>query len=137
MEGIGKKTPLGIIIITILTVISGLFILTMSFFVFIILLPSGPVALIPSGFIFILGIASIIVSVGLYRGKGWSWTLLLILSIIAVIGYLLNIINGQRYPVIPLAISIIIIYYLYRPNVRKFFSKIWFVVLMKNKSILN
>ena len=46
MEGIRKKTPLGIVIITILTVISGLILLTMSFFLFFVLLPLGPVGLI-------------------------------------------------------------------------------------------
>jgi hypothetical protein len=123
VEKIRKKTPLGIIVITILTVISGLILLTMSFFSFFVLLPLGPVALMGSGFLFILGIASIIVSIGLYRGKGWSWTLLLILSGFGAAGYLLNIVNGQHFSIIGLVINFIIIYYLYRPNVRKFFSK--------------
>ena len=43
-----KKTPLGIVIITILTVISGLILLTMSFFTFIVLVHLGPVGLIRS-----------------------------------------------------------------------------------------
>ncbi len=124
MEGMKrKKTPRGIVIITILTVISGLILLTMSFFSFFVLLPLGPVALMGSGFLFVLGIASIIVSIGLYRGKGWSWTLLLVLSGFGAAGYLLNIINGQRFSIVGLVINLIIIYYLYRPNVRKFFSK--------------
>jgi hypothetical protein len=123
MVEIRKKKPLGIVIITILTVISGLILLTMSFFSFIISLPIGPVALMGSGFLFILGIASIIVSIGLYRGNGWSWTLLLVLSGFGAAGYLLNIVNGQRISIIGLIINLIIIYYLYRPNVRRFFSK--------------
>ncbi len=124
MEGIRKKTPLGIVIITILTVISGLILLTMSFFLFIVLLPLGPVGLMGSGFLFILGIASIIVSIGLYKGKGWSWILLLVLSGFGAAGYLWNIVNGGRpISIIGIVINLIIIYYLYRPNVRKFFSK--------------
>jgi hypothetical protein len=123
MVEIRKKKPLGIVIITILTIISGLILLTMSFFSFIISLPIGPVALMGSGFLFILGIASIIVSIGLYRGNGWSWTLLLVLSGFGAAGYLLNIVNGQRISIIGLIINLIIIYYLYRPNVRRFFSK--------------
>ncbi len=124
MEGMKrKKTPRGIVIITILTVISGLILLTMSFFTFIVLLPLGPVGLLGSGFLFILGISSIVVSFGLYKGKGWSWTLLLILSGFGAAGYLLNIINGQHFSILGLVINVIIIYYLYRPNVRKFFSK--------------
>jgi hypothetical protein len=118
-----KKTPLGILIITILTVISGLILLTMSFFTFIVLVHLGPVGLLGPGFLFVLGIASIIVSIGLYKGKGWSWILLLILSGFGAAGYLLNIINGQRFSIVGLIINIIIIYYLYRPNVRRFFRK--------------
>ncbi len=124
MEGIRKKTPLGIVIITILTVISGLILLTMSFFLFFVLLPLGPVGLIGSGFLFILGIAFIIVSIGLYKGKGWSWILLLVLSGFGAAGYLWNIVNGGRLlSIVGIVINLIIIYYLYRPNVRKFFSK--------------
>jgi uncharacterized membrane protein (DUF2068 family) len=124
MEGIRKKTPLGIVIITILTVISGLILLTMSFYLFFVLLPFGPVGLIGSGFLFILGIAFIIVSIGLYKGKGWSWILLLVLSGFGAAGYLWNIVNGGRLlSIVGIVINLIIIYYLYRPNVRKFFSK--------------
>ena len=123
MEGIRKKTPLGIVGITILTVISGVILLVMSFFTFIVLLPLGPVGLMGSSFLFILGFASIIVSIGLYRGKGWSWISLLILSGFGSAGYLLNVVNGQRVSIVGLVINVIIIYYLYRPNVRKFFSK--------------
>jgi hypothetical protein len=123
MVEIRKKKPLGIVIITILTIISGLILLTMSFFSFIISLPIGPVALMGPGFLLILGIASIIFSIGLYRGNGWSWTLLLVLSGFGAAGYLLNIVNGQRISIIGLIINLIIIYYLYRPNVRRFFSK--------------
>lgn len=123
MEGNRKKVPKGIAIITILTIISGLILLSMSYFSFIILLPLGPANLFGAFFLLFLGIASIIVSIGLYKGKGWSWKFLLILSGFGAAGYLLNIVNGQRISVIGLAIDIIIIYYLYRPNVRRFFSK--------------
>jgi hypothetical protein len=118
-----KKTPFGIIIISILTVISGLILFAMSFVSLMILSPSGPLRLMGSMFLLILGTASIIVSFGLYKGKGWSWTLLLILSGFGAAGYLLNIVNGQSFSVIGLVINAIIIYYLYKPHIRKFFGK--------------
>ena len=118
-----KKTPLGIIIITVLTVISGLILFAMSFASLIILAPLNPVRLMGSMFLLILGTASIIVSFGLYKGKGWSWTLLLILSGFGAAGYLLNIVNGQTFSVVGLVINAIIIYYLYKPHIRKFFGK--------------
>jgi hypothetical protein len=123
MQGTGKKAPKGIVIITILTIISGLILLSMSVFSLIVLLPLGPAKLVGPFFLMILGIASIIVSIGLYRGKGWAWTLLLVLSGFGAAGYLLNIVNGQFISVIGVVLDLVIIYYLYRPNVRKFFSK--------------
>jgi hypothetical protein len=118
-----KKTPFGIIIISILTVISGLILFAMSFVSLMILSALGPLRLMGSMFLLILGTASIIVSFGLYKGKGWSWTLLLILSGFGAAGYLLNIVNGQSFSVIGLVINAIIIYYLYKPHIRKFFGK--------------
>ncbi len=122
MEGVKKKTPTGIVAIVILTIISGIILLIMSFFLFAVLLPSGG-AILGGGFLLVLGSASVIVSKGLYDGKGWSWTLLLVLSGFSVAGYLLNIVNGNKISIVGLIINIIIIYYLYRPNVRRFFSK--------------
>ena len=118
-----KKTPFGIIIISILTVISGLILFVMSYVSLMILSPLGPLRLMGSMFLLILGTASIIVSFGLYKGKGWSWTLLLILSGFGAAGYLLNIVNGQSFSVIGLVINAVIIYYLYKPHIRKFFGK--------------
>ncbi len=118
-----KKTPFGIIIITMLTVISGLILFAMSFATLMILTPLDPIRLMGSMFLLILGTASIIASFGLYNGKGWSWTLLLILSGFGAAGYLLNIVNGQIFSVIGLVINAIIIYYIYKPHIRKFFGK--------------
>ncbi len=123
MQGTRKKAPKGIVIITVLTIISGLILLSMSIFSLIVLLPLGPAKLIGPFFLMTLGIASIVVSTGLYRGKGWAWTLLLVLSGFGAAGYLLNIVNGQFFSIIGLVLDLVIIYYLYRPNVRKFFSK--------------
>ena len=127
MEGVKKKTPTGITGIVILTIISGLILLIMSFFIFAVILPSGSSgilgAILGGGFLLVLGSASILVSIGLYKGKGWSWTFLLVLSGFGAAGYLLNIVNGNKISIAGLIINVIIIYYLYRPNVRKYFSK--------------
>jgi hypothetical protein len=47
-----------------------------------------------------------------------------VLSGFGAAGYLWNIVNGGRLlSIVGIVINLIIIYYLYRPNVRKFFSK--------------
>lgn len=118
-----KKIPKGIVIIMVLTVISGVILLIMSIISFIFLMSSGPLALMGPAFLFILGTASILVSIGLYKRKGWSWTLLLVLSGFSAAGYLLNMVNGNIFSIIGLIVNAIIIYYLYRPHVRKYFAR--------------
>ena len=123
MSKIGKKKPpKGLVIIVILTIISGLILLAMSFVSFSVSSSLGSTALIGSSFLLILGIASIIASIGLHKGKGWSWTLLLILSGFGAAGYLLNIVNGNTLSFVGLVVNAAIIYYLYRPYVRKYFA---------------
>ena len=52
-----------------------------------------------------LAIVSFVVAYGLLKGRGWAWTVTVILSIISII------------------ISGIILYYLYRPHVKAYFGK--------------
>lgn len=118
-----KKIPRGILIITILTIISGIILLLMFSFSLLVLLPFGPTALMGPAFLLALGIASIITAFGLYKGKGWSWTLLLVLSGFGAAGYLMNVTHGQFLSIIGIVINAIIIYYLYTPKIRKYFGK--------------
>jgi hypothetical protein len=72
-----------------------------------------------------IAIVSFIVAYGLLKGKGWAWTVTLILSIISIvfnaisIATTANLIGG----IISIIISAIIIYYLYRPHVKAYFGK--------------
>jgi ABC-type Fe3+ transport system permease subunit len=92
----------------------------------------------------VVGVGYIIMSYGLLKGKGWAWTITIILTLIgiainiisAITGGVsnmstINSMNGDANSftygivgsVIGIAISIAIIYYLYRPRVRLFFGK--------------
>ena len=92
----------------------------------------------------VVGVGYIIMSYGLLKGKGWAWTITIILTLIgiainiisAITGGVSNMstinnMNGDANSftygivgsVIGIAISIAIIYYLYRPRVRLFFGK--------------
>ena len=74
-----------------------------------------------------LAIVSFIVAYGLLKGKGWAWTVTLILSIISIVFNAIsiaasagaNLIGG----IISIIISAVIIYYLYRPHVKAYFGK--------------
>jgi len=96
--------PLGVTILAILTVISGIGLL-----VTVILIP--------------LGIANLVVAYGLWKGKRWAWTITLVLSLIGIALGLASIVTGSIVAIWPVIINAIVIYYLYRPNVKAFFGR--------------
>ena len=72
-----------------------------------------------------LGIASLIVSWGLLKGKGWARTITLIISIIAIIFAIISLISSEDLVhVISVIIYGIIIYYMFTNKVKLFFGKI-------------
>jgi len=156
------ERPLGVTVIAILVVIGGI----MSLFGGISLVIVG--ALLSTSFtdvsttspiigslfgvlsaalgavLLVVGVGYVIMSYGLLKGKGWAWTITIILTLIgiainiisAITGGVSNIstinnMNGDSNSfiygivgsVIGIAISVAIIYYLYRPRVKLFFGK--------------
>ncbi|MDQ3839716.1 MAG: hypothetical protein M3297_10650 [Thermoproteota archaeon] len=105
----------------------------------------GIIAAVVGSILLAIGIGYIVMSYGLLRAKGWAWTITIILVIIgigiqvlsAVTGPVFNasfvrtsdvdatnsLISGIVGSVIGIAISILILYYLYRPNVKSYFGK--------------
>ena len=109
-----KQRPLGVTLIAILTLIGG-----------IIFLASGLVLLIIGiGIVLLaLGIAYLVMTYGLWIGRGWAWTITLILSAIGIVVALVSIALGNVAAIINVIIHGVVIYYLYRPNVKTFFGK--------------
>ena len=60
---------------------------------------------------------------GLWKGKGWAWTITLILSYVGIALGIASIVTGNIGAVFHLIINIVVVYYLYRPNVKLFFGK--------------
>jgi hypothetical protein len=138
-----KKRPTGVTIIAILIIIGGILLLLAGI---------GGVAvgslsisqIIGLGFVIIgaiilaVGIGYLVVSYGLLKGKRWSWTITVVLLFIGIainvvsiiiFGYFtfdtdtssfLTINSGSIAGII---ISVIILYYLYRPHVKSYFGK--------------
>ena len=93
---------------------------------------------------FVFGVAYIIVGGGMWKGKRWSWTWFIILTIVGVVMSIISIVfivlsgGFQRLPgyethnlligfsiiiSIEIGISLLIIYYYYRPHVKLFFGR--------------
>lgn len=109
-----KHRPLGVTIIAILTAIVG-----------IVSLASGAALLIIGiGIIsLVLGVAFLVVAYGLWTGKRWAWTITLILSVIGIIVAIASLAVGDMGAIVRIIIHGVVIYYLYRPNVKSFFGK--------------
>ncbi len=71
-----------------------------------------------------LGIASFVVAWGLLKGKGWAWTVTIIITIISLVFNALSIVSGNIGAIVGIIIDGVIIYYLYRPNVKSHFGRV-------------
>jgi hypothetical protein len=72
-----------------------------------------------------LGIASLIVSWGLLKGKGWARIITLIISIIAIIFAIVSLVSSEDLVhIIPVVIYGVIIYYMFTDKVKLFFGKV-------------
>jgi hypothetical protein len=128
------QRPLGVTILSILEIISGLFELGVGGLLLIAagfvggMMPEGVSGfggilagiLTAIGIVFIiLGLFAFLITYGLWTGKGWAWALSLIFSIIGIILSILSLPTG----IIGLIIEILILYYLTRPHVKAFFGR--------------
>jgi hypothetical protein len=101
----------------------------------------GTISAVVGGVLLAIGIEYIVMSYGLLKGKGWGWTITIILIIIGIVIQIVstsvittsslentkNVISGIvgsiTFPLIGIAINIVILYYLYRPHVKAYFGK--------------
>jgi Predicted membrane protein (DUF2127) len=112
-----RQRPIGVTIIALLAILGGIAFLA-SGLATLILIPLIGI-FIGSG-LFILGLAYFLMAYGLWKGRSWAWTLTLILSGIGIIVGIGSIIVGNIGSIFHIIINAIVIYYLYRPNVKSF-----------------
>ena len=127
--------PLGVTIISILMILSGIVSIVSGLIGVVGALslstisPQSDVATLSIGlmgvsvFIIILGIATLAIAWGLLKGKRWAWTITVIISIISILLSLVGIAIGGYYQVISLILYGIILYYLYKTDVKTYFGK--------------
>ncbi len=71
----------------------------------------------------VLGIAYFVMAYGLWKGKGWVWTITVVLSFIGIVLGVTSIAVGNIGATFHIVINIIVVYYLYRTQVKAFFGK--------------
>jgi hypothetical protein len=70
-----------------------------------------------------LGIAYFVMAYGLLKGKGWAWTVTVILCCIGIALRLVSVVTGHLDGIFNILINAFIFYYIYRPYVKSFFGK--------------
>jgi hypothetical protein len=85
----------------------------------------GPLAMIEAAFLIVLGFVSLRVAFGLFKGKRWAWKATLVLSLIWIgAAIFTSLTGGTAAGVVPvILISGVILYFLFRPNVKEYFGR--------------
>jgi len=75
-----------------------------------------------------LGIASLVVAYGLFKGKSWAWFIAVVLSTIGLAINVISLVTGNMGAItgalVGIALNAIVLYYLSRRNVRQYFGKV-------------
>ena len=81
------------------------------------------IAIVAGSVAIVLGIVWFVLAWGLLTGKGWAWIITVILSIISIVFGIVGIASGGAPSIISLIINGVILYYMYRPNVKSYFGR--------------
>ena len=109
-----KHRPLGITILAILAAVIGIFLVAAGGLFLIVIIGIVPL---------VIGIAYLVMAYGLWKAKKWAWIVTLIVSAISIIYSIYEIAIGHRESIFSIIVPAIIIFYLYRPNVKAYFGR--------------
>ncbi len=139
-----KKRPTGVTVIAVLVIIGGILFLlagigAVAVGSLFMLQNTGLLVFVIIGAILLaVGIGFLVVSYGLLKGKRWSWTITVVLLFIGIaidvasiiiFGYFTFNMDTSSFlisnsgSIASIIISVIILYYLYRPHIKSYFGK--------------
>lgn len=115
--------PLLVTLIAILNIILGLGAILIGGLSFVGLTVVGGISVgaITGGSALVVGLIYILVGVGFLSGWSIMWYLGIILEALAIILNVLSLFVGNFSAIIPILVSLIIILYLFKPNVKRYF----------------
>ena len=89
---------------------------------------SGSILTVLGAILIPLGIASLVVAYGLFKGKSWAWLVAVVLSTIGIIVNAISLVTANMSAItgalVGIAINAIVLYYLSRRNARQYFGKV-------------
>jgi uncharacterized membrane protein (DUF2068 family) len=89
---------------------------------------SGSILTVLGAVLIPLGIASLVVAYGLFKGKSWAWLVAVVLSTLGLVVNVISLVTANMGAItgalVGIAINAIVLYYLSRRNVRQYFGKV-------------
>ena len=76
--------------------------------------------------VLISSLIGLFLAYGLFKLQSWAWIVTLVFQILGILSNLFNLVSGQGPPgwvVLQLVISSVIVYYLFRPEVKRAFGQ--------------
>jgi len=131
----GPSRPLGVTILVILQIISGIVDIVIGLLFALVYavaasflgmgLPGFALLLLPISLIFIaMGFFSFILAYGLWTGRRWAWTLSIVLALIGLGISTIGLFFGNYFNLVPMIFYTLILVYLMTYNVRAFFGRL-------------
>jgi len=122
------ERPLGVTIIGILWILSGLLALFGGIGIAALgSLVAGPIGgIIGLGLgvaLLVIGIIEIVLGIGCFKRWGWVWTVGVIVTIISLLMGIVDLFRTGAGALLGIVISVVILWYLFRENVKKYFGK--------------
>ena len=130
------EAPVGVKVLTGLAILAGL-IMVVGGVALMALASQIPLALIPPEqmplvpfvvsavgvTLIVIGSASILLAVGLFRGVRLAWRAMTVIAFIGIVVAALSVLTGDITMLGSAIINGAILYYLYRPNVKQYFGR--------------
>lgn len=116
--------PLGVTIIGMLWILLGLFVLVVGLvFGAAITLLAGPFGLVAGLIVILLGLLTLALGLGCFKGWSWVWTLGMLVTGLDLLMGIFGLLVTGGVSLINLLFCIVILYYLFQPNVKAWFGK--------------
>ncbi|MBQ8178856.1 MAG: hypothetical protein IJ026_00200 [Candidatus Methanomethylophilaceae archaeon] len=115
--------PLLVMVLAVLYLVSGVIVLAASLLTVLgISLLGDPVAGgVVGGAGVLVALISIVVGIGFLKGWSVMWYLGVIFTVISLLGSVVTIITGNVVSVVGVLFQIVVLYYLFRDNVKRYF----------------
>ncbi len=114
-----RERPFGVTIIAIFAILGGIGSILLGFIVLIIPI----LGIILGGIFVIIGLSYFVMAYGLWKRQRWAWILTVLISASGIVVGLASIIIGTGGSILYIIVNAIIIYYLFKPDVKTYFGK--------------